>query len=213
MNWTMTNEMTPLVSRGHSVASRPQRVAIRLMFPGFVLCGFFLLAIRSFFGEPYPGPFMPAFAGNGLHMISDTEGALAFSRITVGFSDHSSTEIPMNSLFNDGPVSSRHAMLFLIAPNPDTPVPPKGLKAELHHWFDHHFRGYHETDVNTVWNVPDDVRDYLFRRLVKLYPQKTPASLTIAVYQYTFPLDNFLKPKTTPISQTTIRFHSGVLLF
>jgi hypothetical protein len=205
----MPYEMSPPDSRNDTAATEPSRAAIRLLFPGFLFCAVFLLVIRSLFGEPYPGPFMPAFSGNGLRMISPNEAAVILPKLTVGFSDQSEAEISMDRLFADGPVSSHRAMLFLIAPDPDIPPPRVGMKARVHQWLAIHLPGYHETYVNTKWDVPDDVRSYLDRRLVKLYPLKTPTTLTIAVNQYQFSPADFHKPKTVPVSQKTIVLHDG----
>jgi hypothetical protein len=204
----MPNETPPPGSR-NDAAAESSRTAIRLLFPGFIFCAVFLLVIRSLFGEPYPGPFMPAFSGNGLHMISANEAAVILPKLTVGFSDQSQTEITMNRLFADGPISAHRAMLFLIAPNSDIPPPRVGMKARVHQWLAYYLPAYKETYVNTKWDVPDDVRSYLYRRLVKLYPLKTPTTLTIAVNQYEFSLADFHKPKTVPLIQNTIVLHEG----
>jgi len=185
------------------------RMAIRLLFPGFILLGLSLIVVREFCGEPYPGPFMPAFTGTGLHMISPTDGMIFFPEITVAFSDNSTTDISVNRLFADGPMSARRLMLFNMAPNPDPPQPRTGIRGKLHEWVEHHVPGCREIALNTAWTVPNDVRDYLHRRLITLFPSRTPATLKISINRGEFPLSDFHHMTKTVVSKYTIMFHEG----
>jgi len=191
------------------VPAKPQRMAIRFLFLAFILGALASWVIREGFGEPYPGPFMPAFKGNGLHMLSPTVGEVTLPRITVVFSDQSSVKVSVSRLFGDGPDSARRPMLMLIAPDPDLTESTSAVKGKLQRWMTKFVPQFHETTPNTTWTIPDDVREYLQRRLVKLYPSKTALNLTIAIDRYQFSLADFHKPTITLVSQNTITFHEG----
>jgi hypothetical protein len=186
-----------------------RRIAIRLLFPGFILLGLSLFVVREIWGEPYPGLFMPAFAGTGLHMISPTDGIIFFPKVTVTFSDNSTADISVDRLFAGSPGSAHRIMLFDIAPNPDPPQSWRGIRGKLHEWVEHHVPGCREVTFNTAWTVPNDVQDYLHRNVLKLFPSRTPATLKISINRGVFPVSDFHRMTNTIVSEYTIRFHEG----
>ncbi len=184
-------------------------MAIRLLFPGFILLGLCLFIVRDFWGEPYPGPFMPTFGGTGLHMISPTDGIVFSSKITVTFGDNSTADISVDRLFADGPPAARTIMLGEMAPNPDPPKPWTGIRGKLHAWVERHVPGCREVAFNRAWTVPNDVQDYLHRRLLKLFPSQRPATLKISINRGEFPISDFHQMTKTVVSEYTIKFHEG----
>ena len=200
--------MDALISK--NAPSSGYRKAIRLLFPGLIVLAFFMWVIRSCFGEPYPGLFMPAFKGNGLHIVAGNQAEFIVPSLTVSFADHTTDEVSVTKLFGDGPVSSRRAMLYMIAPNPDPLETPTGLKKVLRQWITQHLTWYREPGLNTTWTVKDDVRAYLHRRLVALYPAKVPSSLTISINKWRYSTEDFHKISTALDSQKTITFDEGI---
>jgi hypothetical protein len=184
-------------------------MAIRLLFPGFILLGLSSFVVREIWGEPYPAPLMPAFSGTGLHMISPTDGMIIFPKATVTFSDNSTADVPLDRLFADAPVAAHSPMLFDMAPNPAPPHLWTGVRGKLHEWVEHHVPGCREITTNSAWTVPNDVRDYLHRSLVELFPSRTPAILKISINRGEFPVSDFHRMTKTIVSEYTIKFHEG----
>ena len=185
-------------------------IGIRLLFPGFIIFGLLTLLLRACFGEPYPAPFMPSFSGLGILMISKTEAEEIVPKLTVAFSDQTTTQISVGRLMGDLPPSACRPALFMIVPNPYPAEPTRiGLKRTLHKWLALHLQGYHEPVLNMSWLLTDEVRTYFQHRLEKIYPTKTPVSLTIEIDRCDFTGTDFHKAKIIPASQNTLLFHEG----
>jgi hypothetical protein len=191
-----------------TISDEPNRIAIRLLFVGFLLCALVLVVVRECFGEPYPGPFMPAFKGTGLQMESPTEASIILPKMIITFSDQTTAEISQPSLFGYATDSIHRSILFMIVPDPQVEA-EEGIKQKFRTWLSKVFPTYRVSKTLASVTVQDDVRKYLHQRLTKLYPSKTPVSLTIYLYKNTFPLADFHKMTSQFISQSTISFHEG----
>ena len=157
------------------------RVAVRIFFAAVLLGMFGLILIRALFGEPYPGPFMPAFKGTGLHMLTKTEATTVSPKIRVAFSDQTSADVTEPALFGDIPrIAVRRVALFTISPNPDAD-PFDGHRKGYGKWLTALFPGHYLLPAPPLAEVTDDLRDYLRRRLAILYPGKMPITLTISL--------------------------------
>jgi hypothetical protein len=188
-----------------SLPAAPNRVAVRLLFAGFLVLAPALMLVRACFSEPYPGPFMPAFRGTGLVMSSLTEATIILPKMTVGFTDRTTAEITQPMLFADALSSIRRNLLFRVVPEPDlaaAPVPQSTIRRLLAHFFPE----YHVSKPVTPVRIPGDVHEYLRRRLERIYPSKTPVRLTIFLYRVTFPLSDFHQTTRQLLSQTAISF-------
>ena len=75
--------------------SRTGRRLVRLLFLIWILYFIAGLIIRRMWGEPYPGFFMPSFAGMGLTRMADTEGETQVCRVTVTFKDQTTEELSL----------------------------------------------------------------------------------------------------------------------
>jgi hypothetical protein len=195
-------------------ALRVNRTGVRLLFAGFLFCAFAAIVIRECFNEPYPGPFMPPFKGNGLRMVSPTEASVVLPRMTVLFSDQTTATVSEPVLFADipSPIIRRMVILMIV---PEPKADPNfveggtGLKQKLRDWAARKFPSFQIQKSDVFGPVPEDVRRYLAQRLEKVFPGKTPVSLDISLYRYVFPLADFHQRTGSLVRQGIISFHEG----
>lgn len=96
-----------------SPCSKTARRAVRLLFLAWFIYFVVGLVVRKKFGEPYPGFFMPSFAGIGLTSMSATEGEMLVGKIVVTFQDQTTAEISLGQFCGEAlfPTSLAHQFL------------------------------------------------------------------------------------------------------
>jgi hypothetical protein len=184
-----------------SPSSPARRRAVRLLFAAWIFYFIAGLIIRKTWGEPYPGLFMPSFAGTGLSHLSATQGETVVPRITVTFSDRTTAEITSKQLVGGaffppailgkyfvpkhryGPLGGLDDR---VRPPPDDnsqamPTPP--------------WPGNPQADPP----VPADAERYLEKRVQMLFPDKTPVSVRIQLNREIISLDH---PQNRSITET-----------
>jgi len=143
--------------------------------------------IRQYFSEPYPGFFMPAFSGTGLEMSSPTTGSIILPRLEVTFTDGNTVQIPRAILFGDAPAELRAGMLFNLLSDFNG-TREEGRGGKICQWYGPTFFTFNESSNQDDYRK--EARQYVFQRLKKLYPTRTPVSITIETYLTTLFLDD-----------------------
>jgi hypothetical protein len=146
-------------------------------------------------------------------MLSPTEASIILPKITVTFSDQTIVEISQPRLFGDVPSSVHPYIISKIVPGPNLLRDPKFNTSRFKDWVHHRFACFFPEDRASTpppsSTVNDDVRQYIRRRLEKIYPAKTPVSLTVFFYRETFAPADFHKMTSSLIGQSTLTFHEG----
>jgi hypothetical protein len=137
-----------------------RRRTVRLLFLAVAIYFAAGVLLRKRVGEIYPGLLMPSFAGIGLEAMTARDGEIVLPHIVVTFSDQTAKEITLTQLSNGSFFPSVLASKFFL----------------------------HDSDGNDRPLGPDAVA-YLERRARQLFPDKTPAKVTITLDRERFPLD------------------------
>ena len=165
--------------------SAGQRCAIRVLFLAWILIFVVETLVRKNYGEPYPGLFMPSFAGTGLVHMTRTEGETDLVHITVTFTDQTTLELSPKQLSGDALFPSQIVSQMFRAPiTPGSPENPGAFRP-----------------------VMPDAKRFLYARLRVLYSNKTPASMVFIVDRESVQLDHPQSTKVVDqVAQRTISF-------
>lgn len=163
------------------------RRAIRLLFFVWILYFITGLVLRKTVGQPYPGFFMPSFAGIGLSRMSATEGETVVARTTVTFGDETTQEISLAAL-SDGVIFPNELLLQVFLPQKEAERRQLGFEGRLKLATSAFFHSSPAGDDEVLRPIQPDLEPYLESRVKSLFPQRPAQSITFQIYRESFPL-------------------------